>query len=87
MPIDYSQYSDGIKRKFGDINSQYPVCNFSTHAYCAAPLMRKFTYIGCGCVPGCLSVHFEVETIIYAGWRSPLMFAPNVSVGSFMING
>ena len=101
MEIDFNQYNAGSKlssifiilnnifigtrRKFSDIDDKYPTCNFSSHAYCASPLMRNFTYEDCGCDPGCLSVHFTVENIIYGAWRTPLMFAPNVSVGSFMI--
>ena len=39
------------KPKF-EVNQTYPICSFSEHAFCAAPVMRNFTNKGCDCYPG-----------------------------------
>ena len=47
-----------------------------------------FNFTQCPCLPGCISVHFDVETISYGLWRQNLII-PNddMKLSSFMITG
>ena len=89
--FDYSDY-DGVDG-FSDLHRIFesrvaPVCSFSKHVNCAAPKILSFNFTECPCLPGCISVHFDVETISYGLWRQNLII-PNddMKLSSFMITG